>query len=699
MIVLPALLLLQGSLQSCVSHSPSRPSYKSVKEYCICPQDKGDEGDVQWSNYLYTHMVKRAAHKNRVSTTAGKEAYKVYVDIDGTMSSDYCIRTVKDGISLQARNRESMTWLLYQFIATVGEDDSDFDVKDLPPSRVDMVNQSGSFAFEYRGLYSPSNTDVDLMGILSTQNVDYDWGLWGHNLRNVLSNPSIEGMYAQVGKSRNRSQFCFSSPDLYKQVEHYILENYGDGRKYSARFAILPNDNNLVCMCYDCRNAGNTEHNATPASSAFIARLAKRFPDHQFFMSSYITTVMPPKSRMPDNVGVIVSSIDLPMAMTNEENGQVKAFTALLNNWKSTVKNVYVWDYVRNFDDYYSPFPCLKVMQTRLSYYQKHGVRGIFLNGSGYDYASFEDLQTYVLAALMGDPASNVDKLIDKYFAINYPTAGAELAKFYKGMENKASGSGRVMQIYGGIEDAVGSFLDVNAFNELYNRLPALIHSAGPAETERLRRLYTALSFTRLEIARIPGGEEAAGKDVSAWLTQLAHYANYKEMRNNRESNPDIPAYLREWKSYLNGGKMNNRLKGLSASVWGASDVAYNSSQILTDGKPGYSCDWHTGWVISKSDEWGLRFPQSTLSKGGLLKVSFLVAPVWKLYPPKSVKIYADDKCVSTTPVSISEESTPYRRIEVRINVSPSQTNNIRVAFQRQSTPGAKVACDEVVWE
>lgn len=695
---IPALLLLQGSIQSC-NFTSTRQTFDSVKQYCVQPQDRGDDGDVLWSEYLYSHLSKRLADRSRITTSSTSDGYKVYVDIDASISCDYSVTCLKDGICLQARSKESMTWLLYQFIAAAGHDDKAIEVSDLPPASIHMENQSGNFAFDYRGIYSPNNTDTDLMGILASHNVDYDWGLWGHNLHKTLSNASLSELYAKVDGRTERSQYCFSSDELYKQVEAYIIDNYGDGRKVSERFAILPNDNDVVCLCPACKAKGNVEGNATPASAAFIERLAKRFPKHRFFMSAYSTTTTPPKTKMPDNVGVIVSSMDLPMVMTNTENAVTKQFTSLLQNWKQNVNNVYIWEYMRNFDDYYTPFPCLKILQSRLQYYQAQGVKGIFLNGSGYDYATFDDVQTYVLASLLLNPQANVDELTDKYFAQNYPTSSNEIGAFYKALENKASASKSDLQFYGGIQDAVNCYLDTDAFTDFYNNLPSLINKAASTETEKLRRIYTALSFTRLDLARIPGQNGVSRSDASKWLTQLLQYAAYKDMKNNREAYADLPDYIESWTQRLKAQKSANPLTSLNVKTWGAKDVAGNTAKILTDGDYGFSCDYHTGWVISKTDEWGLELPEEVARKGGVFTLSFLQAPVWKLYAPQSIKLYADNQLIATKLVAVGNSEDAYRNVKVTVNVPSTQAKTLRIAIVRPSNARAKVACDEIYWQ
>ena len=170
-------------------------------------------------------------------------------------------------------------------------------------------------------------------------------------------------------------QFCFSSEDLYTRLVAYILDNYGDGtvkngpnkgQVHGSRFCIMPDDNNIVCQCEKCRQAGNTAQSATSAVVKLMQKVAERFPNHRFFTTSYLTTKNPPSMRMPENTGVLISAIDFPLSYGFESTSQAADFAAKIKKWRAVTPNIYVWDYMRNFDDYLTP-----VSYTHLDVYKR----------------------------------------------------------------------------------------------------------------------------------------------------------------------------------------------------------------------------------------------------------------------------------------------------------------------------------------
>ncbi|MBO4525336.1 MAG: DUF4838 domain-containing protein, partial [Bacteroidales bacterium] len=266
-------------------------------------------------------------------------------------------------------------------------------------SCTDVQPYSGTSPFEYREIHLPALTEEE-EAPKYLNSIDRDWGIWGHNLSTVLPDKPSPSVYAKDGITVNKEQFCFSSDALFGYIKDYIKSNYG--HEHTMRFAILPNDNSVVCNCERCLACGNTEHDCSGAVHHLLERLCKEFPNHIFFTSHYRTTSRVPDQPLPENAGVLVSAIDFPLSPVHTKAED--EFTALLAQWSGRTSRLYVWDYINNFDDYFTPYPIFDAIRYRMQLYAKHGVNGIFLNGSGYEYSTMYKLKTRVLAALFEDP-------------------------------------------------------------------------------------------------------------------------------------------------------------------------------------------------------------------------------------------------------------------------------------------------------
>ena len=399
---------------------------------------------------------------------------------------------------------------------------------------------------EYHGLYTPSNTE-DVQETCHTNHPDYDWGLWGHNLKKALGGKVSADMYAVVNGKRDSKQLCFSSGKLYDAVREYIIDQFGYGSDdYCERISIMPMDNKLACTCARCLKKGNTATNATPAVTDFVTRLAKEFPRHRFFTSAYHTTMQAPQTVLPDNVGVFVSSISLPMQVNFRKTNGYKEFLATVKAWQKKCLRIYVWDYERNYDDYLSPFPCLQALQSRLQLYRELGVKGVFLNGSGYDYSAFDDMQTYVLAQMMDNPDLDIHKAVADYFRQYYPVTAALLTDYYWTLEERTRTSNRLLPLYGTMKDMCRSYLDAKEFVRFRSSLDAMSKNTAKDERKRLNALLTALAYTQLEMYRT--GILPKDADMAVEMREILKGHNeLKGMENRDETGHTIDEYLKRW--------------------------------------------------------------------------------------------------------------------------------------------------------
>lgn len=400
--------------------------------------------------------------------------------------------------------------------------------------------------FEFRGIYSPTNALESIRDFYGTHHVDYDWGLWGHNLHKVLGDNPDNKVLATIDGKKDKDQYCFSSDLMYDKLVEYIIDNFGDGEMpgSSTRISIMPRDNKKSCTCKKCEAAGNTKTNATPAVTNMMCKLAERFPKHQFFTSAYHSTRSAPKDKLPSNVGVIISAIDLPMRVSFSENQGYRTFVNMVKEWKEKTDLIYIWDYSRNYSDYLSPFPFLKVMQRRFQLYDRLGVKGIFLNGSGDDYSAFDDMQTCILCKMMYDLALNVDAEVQKFYNENYPETGKLIADYYLKLERKVDESNHIIPLYGSMEEEVESYLNVKIFEEFRNRLENAAKNVSGEEKEKLDYLLTAFSFTQLQIMAMK--KENNPQLKAELIERLKGHKDLKGMMNYGETDADIDSYIKK---------------------------------------------------------------------------------------------------------------------------------------------------------
>jgi hypothetical protein len=701
------LVLLFSTLNSgCASNI--HDSFAGYNGYVITLPDAPSSSDVKWGTYLFNHLRKRSMKSAKIVYLASddKELYQLQVHINQALDKDYKIECSKAKVVLLAKNESVLLWLIYQLYESIGKEDERINVSDLPPASLTIKDTEANVSFEYREVYFPENKDPDISAIYGMNNVNLDWGLWGHHLSLAIGKFPDSSVYATVNGRKYEGQYCFSSEETYHLIESYIMNNYGDGRKKSYRFSIFPNDDDCVCTCAKCRSLGNNATNATPAVTYLAIRLARRFPEHQFFTSCYLTTAKPATEIFPSNLGVIISSIDLPLKPG--KSYQRSGFTDLVERWQKVTSRVYVWDYVNNFDDYLSPFPLLKIEQERLQYFYGLGIKGVFFNGSGDSYSSFSDLHYYVLSLLLIDPYRSVDEAIHSFYHYYYPVSADMLQKYYVGMSNYAFSTGHSMNLYGGIQEEMNSYLQPTLFLSFYRELNDYIEKTKGDERQRLCKLVTALSFTRLELARRFASKDngclsvnSAGvvvkPEILTYLKRLSNYYLFHDMAKYSESGGEIGAYISDWSKYIISVSHNNLLRGKKLKALTTLDESYEDLSVLTDGLYGLPSNYHSGWLISSvGASLDLSLPILEVKNAHSISISFLHSPKFHLFVPQCIEILKNGKLYKIIRPLLEDTNATFETVNVRQNIDISDAFTLTVRIIRPGGKHKNIACDEI---
>lgn len=614
--------------------------------YNVIPLSE-NTSDNHWADYLYSHMQNRSelkglVVKNLKESEPGEK--RVSVHIDAQMKEDCSIHYDHDDTFLSACDDEHMLWLIYQYIDMCGKEDKRLDVSDLPPSMFELgVDTTLTMAFDYRSIYSASNRDEDLFGILGAGNIDFDWAIWGHNFGRMLENANSDEIYALVNDVRMKGQYCFSSKATKDAVTAWIDDNYGrHGKKgQTVRFAIMPQDNNDVCLCPSCRALGNTANSATGAVTALVKMLAEKYPDYEFFTSCYLTTRSVPSRRMPPNTGVLLSAIDLPLKYNSINTPASDKFHELIKSWKNVTKTVYVWDYSRNFDNYLSTFPVISIIQERLQMYRSFGVNGVIFNDSGESHTSFGDLQTYMKACLMISPDMNMEKGIERFLKKNYPVSADILSRYYLTLEQRVREYNKPLQMYGSINDAVNAYIRPTEFKQFFHELDSVSKHIKGKERHKLNRLLTGMTFTMTEMARARY-IYLTNEEKNMYLDILNGHRTFPDMKFYREDGFTLDQYI----SYLRNNPTEvsteeNLLHGNFPKCYALDEDA---AKRLTDGLLGIPMDWNVAWSIANVNGMlSLKFPaineENITFTLGILNMSR-----WKLGLPTRIELWQGDK-------------------------------------------------------
>lgn len=665
-----------------------------------------EKGEL-WAEYTYNHLVKRSSDQSIFSLngTAQDNQKEIQFEIDQDLSHDYCISHTADRLLIQVRSDDIALWMVYQLIEALSREDSRINSQDLNPAVIEFYDHCSSFDFKYRDPHYSPNLQEDYAAINANANLEEKWGIWGHNLNKVITDHN-ENMYALIEGKRDSRQWCFSSKELLADVTSYINDNYGDSTSAFYYFMIMPQDNNLVCQCHQCLLAGNTGKSASSAVVNFINELATCFEGHHFFTSAYRTTSTIPTAPMASNAGVILSTIELAKGIALDEKQPVtKQFIEDFYSWQQKTSEIYIWDYCANFDDYLTPIPTLYSLQEQLKFYKKLGIKGIFLNASGYDYMPFDDAKTYVAGQLMKRADVAIDKLVEQYFKKFYPSSHSLLTSYYLSLEKQYKKKAKQYGMYSGFADILKVYCDPIQFVEFYDALEKVIIQAKGQEQVQLKKLYTALTFTRFQLAYYEKSKQyryaiehpfslEVKPIVKKWIDQLEQSSNYS-ISNYRETNGSLDKYIAFWRKIYQNNDDENLLKGKSIEILSKKDEGFEKSDLLHDAQIGYEQDYHIGWYISSLDDLHLRFITQSLEGTHRITIRFLQQEEHNFYLPERVEFWAAGKIIAQV---INKDLTREENVGTSsVLLDLSQVEHLEIKVIRQQKEHRNIlACDEV---
>ena len=244
---------------------------------------------------------------------------------------------------------------------------------------------------------------------------------------------------------RARWKICHANPDLPKVFAEWGM-NHPDGKDF---FPVSPNDGHNWCECGECRklDAGqrakfdNLDDPLCTSGRVFtladrVAReLEKRGSKQLVALYAYSAHTDPPAilPKLHDQVLVAVAK-GIAWKLVPEDE---RKFDELMKLWSARAKNVLLRDYPGVGRTGVTPYPHL-VDRTVKSLYRT------FRNFCGIDncgddsrsYALWGPTQ-YVLARLLWAPETDVEKLLDEYYASGWPKSQKWVRAYFDYFENR----------------------------------------------------------------------------------------------------------------------------------------------------------------------------------------------------------------------------------------------------------------------
>ena len=235
-------------------------------------------------------------------------------------------------------------------------------------------------------------------------------------------------------RRKEHSQLCLTNAEMRAEMIRVVKERIR-ANPGATMISISQNDWHGYCECEPCQALDEREGTHAGTLIHFINAVAeeveKEFPGILIETLAYQYTRKPPQHVRPrHNVVIRLCSIECSFVETLAEGKDEAnvAFREDLEAWARISPQLYIWDYVTNFQAYLVPHPNFHVLAPNLRYFVRQGAIGIFEQGdSGCRVGDFVRLRAWYLAHLLWNPDADEQRLLDEFTNGYYGAAGPYL--------------------------------------------------------------------------------------------------------------------------------------------------------------------------------------------------------------------------------------------------------------------------------
>ncbi len=320
--------------------------------------------------------------------------------------------------------------------------------------------------------------------------------------------------YSLFSGRRMEGQLCLSNMEMRRELTRAVLEELRRNPG-TAIVSVSQNDNDFWCQCDRCAGFiavyGNLSDLVLDAVNQVAAAVGEEFPAVKVETLAYNSTRRPPETIRPlDNIIIRLCSIDCDFGKPLDSAANA-AFAADLETWGQLAGELYIWNYVTNFTEYYQPMPNWRSLGADLRFFTANHVSAVFEQGSAYGggIADLADLRSYVVGKLLWNPQLDPNLLIDEFLAGYYGAAAPEIRRYIDIVD--AAGAAYAGKI-GCFSTGSGDWLadrDVLEAGRAMDRACV----AADGDPELLRRVKIAAAPIRFVLLERPGlwGAESSG--------------------------------------------------------------------------------------------------------------------------------------------------------------------------------------------
>lgn len=522
--------------------------------------------------------------------------------------------------------------------------------------RIDKVYNP---SFSYRHIYLHDKKDSKLIDWYRIENLD-EWGMYVHTFQKLVSPDTYYDEHPEYFSLVNNrhirdGQLCLSNPEVILLLKDNLRKEIAKKPVYKY-WSVSQNDCINYCECGDCNKLYEKYGNISGAYVEMANSIAAEFPDKQISTLAYQFTRAAPKNIQPlDNVNIMFCSIECNRSMPLTDDPRSADFVQEMKDWSALTSNIYMWDYVVQFENYLCPFPNFNTLQSNIRFFNKHKVDMIFEQGSNTNWSDMKDLKLYLLSKLAWDVHANVDSLTDRFFDVYYGEAQKPIRAYFdlEHQRLKEKQEEQALNIYGFPVDYVGSFLEPEYLIE-YKALMDSAETLAQNDAvlhKRVWRARMAIDFAYIDIAlnhnsplltffKLENGHKQLDPDMLKYLDRMVEIGEQCSIRNVNEKALTLADYREYVRRNLSWILKENLAKSAHIKILTKYSEKYpvGGEATLTDGLMG-GLSFSFNWLGFEGEDMELVIDFGEKTKIEKISMNFLKALVSWVFLPKEIKI------------------------------------------------------------
>lgn len=535
-----------------------------IELYKIIVSQRANMFEKEAALFLKNFVVKiSGANLNIIDDSKTKQPYEIVIGntnryVSQVFDKDQFLIESKDLSYFIQGGKKGIYYGVFQFFKELFNYNSELNTNSIKKSTKvylsnRIANKNEKPDFDYRFMYYSKGFDKDYQfdNKLSSFGIDTETGkLSFEDCGSVVHNflllfgydkhfskhpdyyPLINGQRTKEGLQVNNAYKvpCLTNEGVYQIILSELKKRIQEVPNTKIWNLSLPdgiNDSNDYCNCENCKKKYDLGNGLSEAVFPFINRLAYDLPNKIIRTLAYTVTSNPHTgiSKLSNGKtlkkGELAKNVEILFTLPYNDKSKSIAFASdeksilyrrNLASWAAITNNIFIWEYIVNFNYYLFPFPTLHTVKDNFEFFKKNNVKSIFIQSSSMEVSALAELNSYVYAQLMWNSKKELLPLINDFCKDFYGIASDEMTTYINSLLNYIKlNKGTIWNPLSGIGSLVyHANPDVNLENDTlfslkhlkeYKKLlnTALNKTKGSFYYNRILKEYLCVLFVEIE--------------------------------------------------------------------------------------------------------------------------------------------------------------------------------------------------------